>query len=170
MNFRVHINWVRKKASNVQMDSSDEKKYVDSWIFTLTNPAYKEIEAIKAWNCKHLIIGFEGGDDCPIRLVGWVQWKCVIKLMHLRLYNKRIVWIIATANMKLYCKKGEQSEEEWDEYGENGPMYGQNADFFEKEVRDIANDEASDEFETPRPSETTVHVAACPHIKVIPAD
>lgn len=105
-----------------------------------------DIEAF-ASNCKYLIYCKE---VCPttdrphIHVVLWLKKKTTITVLHKMLESGRVVDlkfpIRATdpTNAKFapeYCKKGEQPKVEWNESGNLGLHFGNNADF--KEFGDI---------------------------------
>jgi len=119
----------------------DDGKRHRYWCFTLNNYTEAEIYILKQEpNVTYLVFGKEVGDSGTPHLQGYIEFKNDRAFSGLKKINKRIAWWVRRGNSKqasMYCKKGEQSHDEWSLYaeqhggGENGPNFGQNADIYE---------------------------------------
>lgn len=127
------------------MDSNSITKRSRNWTFTIhdpqdlpdfvTNKVLAELSAVK-----YYVIGTE---TCPNtgrkhwqgflqaeNSIRFAQVKKILVCEHTKAHievGKTSAW----SNM-LYCKKGEQSKEEWESLHETGPNYGKNAQVQEK--------------------------------------
>lgn len=104
------------------------------WCFTIFN--YQEdVVPIDEELCKYLIIGKE---TCPTtekkHLQCFAWFKKPVSQRQLKMVHPTAHWQKANGDAwqnKVYCSKGEQSKEEFDEMKEEGPNYGLNADVYE---------------------------------------
>lgn len=113
-----------------------------NWVFTLNNPTEEETAKLRQFSddpiCRYLIFGFERGEvENTLHVQGYLVLKSPAK--------KSLVWCKRNVNERAhfekakgshlqasnYCKKGEQSKEEWDAQKEGGPNFGLNARFEE---------------------------------------
>jgi len=104
--------------------------------FTFTHNNYTEddIAIYRAMDVKYLVAGKETGQSGTKHLQGYVEYKdaCTLNSAIRRLKGAHIEIRKGTAEQASnYCKKGEQSHEEWTAAGKDGPNFGLNADFFE---------------------------------------
>lgn len=108
--------------------------------FTLNNWEDSEREALINWNWKgkpyykYIVFGEEVGENGTPHLQGYVEFPNSRTLDVLKKFNPRIHWEkrLGTASRASdYCKKGEQTHQEWVDFGVKGPTYGQNAKVFE---------------------------------------
>lgn len=107
-----------------------------SYCFTLNNYTEEEIDFIKQTDCKYLVFGKEVGEkNGTPHLQGFVSFNSArtMKGIHKDLGWERTALKPSRKPLSAidYCKKGEQSHEEWEEWGVKGENYGKNADFFE---------------------------------------
>lgn len=116
-------------------------------VFTLNNPTDEEIDALLSFDkAKYVLIGHEKGENGTPHLQGYMELKSVhrpkvIKTAFPRLHFERRLGSQRQAMM--YCKKGEQSHEEWSRLGEEGPTFGRNAKIQESgacKVQGMRND------------------------------
>lgn len=119
----------------MESQHADANKSSRFWNFTVNNPMGQFIGMPEGF--RYLISGVETSES------GTKHLQCYSELS--RAHNRR--WMsnrIPTAggiNIRYenssgtacvnYCKKGEQSHDEWDDLGIDGPTYGRNADVFE---------------------------------------
>lgn len=107
------------------------------WVFTLNNPTVDDDfgdEVLQ--HLTYLVVGLETAPT-----TGTPHYQGYLVLTQ----KRRLSWlknhVSARANFRIrrgtcqeaaaYCKKGEQSHEEWKEFGTEGPNYGLNAKVFE---------------------------------------
>lgn len=106
-----------------------------NYLFTLNNYTDAEIELLKKIECNYLVWGYEVGKSGTPHLQGFVAFHNArtirgitqdkaFKRAHLEESKKPLSAID-------YCKKGEQSHEEWTEFGVKGPNYGLNYSGYE---------------------------------------
>lgn len=123
------------QALNTPTNLGDANATGRFWCFTINNPVSQFTELPEG--VRYLISGKE------VSSTGTPHLQCYVELERAR----RRVWLskrfIGAGNIQMryknskgsdciaYCKKGEQSHEEWTEHRINGPMYGTNADFIE---------------------------------------
>lgn len=103
--------------------------------FTINNPTAKDEELLhKSEYIKYCVYGIEYGENETKHFQGYIQFK--------RSYaHSRVKSILPRGHFEktrnkpfsaiAYCKKGEQSKEEWDQLGIKGPNYGKNAQIVE---------------------------------------
>lgn len=108
-----------------------------SWCFTWNNyPAdYKEritiatteLEIDQGLQLVYAVAGEEVGASGTPHLQGFIAFSKAITRPSQRLWQSH--WTVAThpVNAALYCKKGEQTHEEWTRHKHNGPNYGTHA-------------------------------------------
>jgi len=94
-----------------------------SWAFTLNNYTDEELEACKAWECKHLVFGKEVSSTGTPHLQGNVVFSTLKSLAQLKKLNGRAHWTqtIALEASIEYCEK--------------------DGDVFEKGLRPATNEE-----------------------------
>lgn len=110
------------------------------WVFTFNN--YTEDDVIrlssKIENLDYIVFGKEIGNSGNKHLQGYCEVKSnkTLKTIKLLLGSETIHCEETKARNKNhainYCKKGEQSHEEWEKMRTDGPNFGKNADFVEK--------------------------------------
>lgn len=104
------------------------------WVFTLNNYRPCDIDDVKGLPYHYLVYGKEKGESGTPHLQGFVTFKGKKSLKQLSKLVPRAHWEIAKAPSAIaaaYCKKGEQTKEEWEEEKDKGPTFGLNADVFE---------------------------------------
>lgn len=116
------------------------------WCFTLNNPCPEDMftseYAINPDFYTYLIAAREKGKNGTPHLQGFIRFKEKKRLSWIthnvfvstKTGKGRASWFLCggTAEQNIvYCKKGEQSKEEWLKFKEKGPNYGLNADFIE---------------------------------------
>lgn len=82
-----------------------------------------------------MVYGKEVGANGTRHLQGYVEWTGVKRWNTMKALNPRIHWEARKGSAKQaseYCKKGEQSHDEWKLAGSSGANYGKNAMVFEK--------------------------------------
>ncbi len=102
--------------------------------FSFTQNNYETTDMADAVPCRYMVYGKETGASGTPHLQGHVCFENkkrinpVIKLMP----GCHIAVSKAPEKSIAYCKKGEQTKEEWEEHGTAGPNYGLNADVTER--------------------------------------
>lgn len=115
---------------------TDSTKSMRHWCFTLNNYTDEEVDQFKAFTCRYIVFGFEVGEVCGTpHLQGYIELDSNKRLSAMKKINARAHWGIRYANStreraRDYCKKGEQTKDEWDQYHEVGPNWGLNAIVF----------------------------------------
>lgn len=107
-----------------------------NWCFTVNTYTDEDILQVKALQYKYLVFGYEIGEKC-----GTLHLQCYVELSNkcrrggimnvvprAAKVNPRFATASSASN---YCKKGEQTKEEWDLLHELGPNWGKNVKFFE---------------------------------------
>lgn len=103
--------------------------------WTLNNFTVEDMKYIDSWECKYIIYGIEVGEKGTPHLQGYVEWKRPKEWKTLKNLHSRVHWEARKGKAEraiLYCKKGEQSHEEFKEKGAAGPNFGKNAKVFER--------------------------------------
>lgn len=104
-----------------------------NWMFTINN--WKDDQkCISEDMCQYLVLGKEVGAKGTPHIQGFcvLKEKLSHKAMRLMIPGADIRPTLKSASSNAaYCKKGEQSHDEWDKLKTEGPNYGKNADFFE---------------------------------------
>lgn len=107
-----------------------------NWVFTINN--YAEGDAPKDGVTEalfsYLVIGKEVGENGTPHLQCFVICKEPMKMAQMKGIFPRGHFEPAKKSEQTcaaYCKKGEQSHAEWEEYNVKGPNYGKNADYVE---------------------------------------
>lgn len=107
-----------------------------SWVFTLNNPTNAEEAILHVLPCKYVCFGREVGEGGTPHLQGFLQFNSPMKFSVL---SKRLGsrYHIERAGAQpgraiAYCKKGDQSKDEWDRLKDKGPNFGLNADVYER--------------------------------------
>lgn len=106
------------------------------WCFTLNNPL--EDEHLDEGVFDYAIIGEETGSEGTRHFQGFVIFKKAQRLSSLKKLLARAHWEKCQGTVEqnvAYCKKGNQSHEEWKQLGTMGPNYGIDANF--REVGEI---------------------------------
>lgn len=104
-------------------------------VFTLNNPTEDEVKALLAFDkAKYVLVGHEKGENGTPHLQGYMELKSChrpsfIKNAFPRMHFEKRLGSQRQAIM--YCKKGEQSHEEWSSHGEEGPTFGKNVRYQE---------------------------------------
>lgn len=107
------------------------------WVFTVNN--YGDEDCSQFADIKELttyyVYGKETGDSGTEHLQCYIAFKKAMDLTKLKRFWPRAHFeVMQTKKPQLaadYCKKGEQSHDEWQKYGTNGKNYGVAADFVE---------------------------------------
>lgn len=103
--------------------------------FTLNNPVEGDEEKILSFPAKYIVFGREKGEEKETpHLQGYVEWGSPKRIEALKKADKRIHWESkkgTALQASDYCKKGEQTKEEWTKLGVNGPNFGKNASVIE---------------------------------------
>lgn len=77
--------------------------------FTLNNYTDVEVGEISAWDCKYLIVGYEGkGEGKTAHIQGYVEWGRPVRFSTLKRLNNRIHWENRKGSARQaseYCKK-----------------------------------------------------------------
>lgn len=120
--------------------SEAKSKSARSVCWTLNNYTPEDETSIQAWDCKYIVYGREVGANGTPHLQGYVEWKSTKLWSTMKALNPRIHWEERRGSARqaaLYCKKGEQSHDEWVRLGVDGidgegSNFGKNASVFEK--------------------------------------
>jgi len=103
------------------------------WVFTVPN--YEDRSAvIDDELCEYRIQGYEIGEKGTPHIQGYVLLKKECRFTALKKIHPTAHWEKAKGSSYqnfLYCSKGEQPHPEWEEFKEQGPTYGENADIEE---------------------------------------
>lgn len=105
-------------------------------MWTLNNYTDEEEAALRALPCRALLYGYEVGKQETPHLQGVTIFTTmksvgqVIKMLPRRCAKIQIIDNLPSA--LAYCKKGDQSKEEWTELGVEGPNYGSAVSFHEQ--------------------------------------
>jgi len=109
------------------------------WVGTLNNYDDQLYDQVIAWadeHCDYYIVAKEIGASGTRHLQTFFAMKRGSRLSAMRgHFNGRFHWEGTKGTGKQasdYCKKGEQSKEEWEAQGIDGPNFGKNAVFVEK--------------------------------------
>jgi len=107
-----------------------------AWVFTLNNYTPADIEIIQALRYQYVVYGQETATSGTPHLQGYIYAKNKIAASTLK--NKHSTWHFEPSRASDpsdaydYCKKGEQSHEEWVRDKQEGPNYGLNAKVWER--------------------------------------
>jgi len=109
------------------------------FVVTINNWNQEQYQEFVTWcdiHCNYYVIGKEVGNSGTPHLQCFIALKDRKREDTLRkVFAFKPHFEVAKADGKTcsdYCKKGEQSHEEWSEAGVEGPNFGKNADFLEK--------------------------------------
>lgn len=102
--------------------------------FTWNNYTSEDVKYVEELECKYLVYGKEVGEQGTPHLQGLIIFKYqkTFNAARKMFKNNHIEAAKKNYNLMMYCKKGEQTKEEWKQYNIKGPNYGKNADVFEK--------------------------------------
>jgi len=112
-------------------------KKVRDWVFTLNNYSDDEIERLSGLKTDYLVYGKEIGESGTPHLQGFFYLpnprtlKGLKKEISSNIHLEQKYHHASFEQASNYCKKGEQSHDEWNALGTKGPNYGLNADVFE---------------------------------------
>lgn len=128
---------------------SDIKKRVRNWCFTLNNYTQEELIKIGKWDFdSYLVVGREIGENGTPHLQCYLEMKNGKSFTTLTKLNSRIHWEERMCKDPKraadYCKKGEQTKDEWHSLGCKGPHFGLNAVFEERGVISKVQGERTD--------------------------
>jgi len=105
------------------------------WVFTLFNYTQDDEVALKTVPSTYMVYGKEIAPDTGSpHLQGFIIFEKPKRLSALKKIHPQAHWESAKADSQRaadYCKKGEQSHDEWNESNVNGEHYGLNADVTE---------------------------------------
>lgn len=108
------------------------------WCFTINNWTDKDYEGVVALKdeARYLIFGKEIGEKGTPHIQGYVYFENAKSLKRMKKYLPRANLSeryedSSPQNCSNYCKKGEQTKEEWNQFKEKGVNWGKNADFEE---------------------------------------
>lgn len=105
------------------------------WVFTTNNYTPEDEVLFKSIPCRYLVFGKEVGAKGTPHLQGFVIFEGTKTLVAVRKLHGATNWLPATKSSESasnYCKKGEQSKSEWEDFHNEGPNFGLNFDGFEK--------------------------------------
>lgn len=127
----------------------DDTKPWRNWVFTFNNFTKKnitDIQSIDETVCKYIIYGEEIGESKTPHLQGYIEFHktqrqtAVKKLLDPSLGKKSPIHVEpANADRffnKMYCSKGMQPHEEYNQLGDKGPNYGLNAKIYERTFKE----------------------------------
>jgi len=113
---------------------------VKYWVGTLNNYSAEQYAQVTDWasNQIYAVIGKEVGASGTPHLQCFFALREAKRLSAMRgLFGGKFHWEVAFASAKKcsdYCKKGNQSKQEWDTQGTAGPNFGKDAEVFEHGV------------------------------------
>lgn len=103
--------------------------------FTLNNPGEDDEAKIMAFPAKYIVFGREKGEEKDVpHLQGYIEWGSAKRIEALKKAHPKIHWEARLGTAKQaadYCKKGEQSKDEWNEFKTSGSNFGKNASVVE---------------------------------------
>ena len=108
-----------------------KNNYQESWKEDI-QAAISSVEERLNCNCEYVLIAKETGESGTPHLQGFISFSKAITRPSQNIFQAH--WEVAkdVAASIAYCKKGEQSKEEWTRFKQNGPNYGVNADYWEQ--------------------------------------
>lgn len=98
-----------------------------AWCWTLNNYTPAHLELIAKWRYSYIVYGQEVGESGTPHLQGFLYAASAVKASTLKNKIKELHLEPARgthAQAAEYCKKGEQSHQEWSTEGTAGPNYG----------------------------------------------
>jgi len=127
------------------MDRDNVKRR--DWVFTLNNWTVAEVDRVNAIECKYIVYGKEVGASGTPHLQGFVYFKNPRVFNGVKsLFPERVHLEVCRHMEKAidYCKKGEQSHQEWEDHGVDGVNFGKNAVVFQKGTPPLSQKEKGD--------------------------
>lgn len=117
------------------------KKRYRGYVFTHNN--YVDTLVEDGLECKYIVYGKEVGENGTPHLQGFVYFFSGITVSAARkkLVGSHVEIADDIGSAILYCKKGEQTKDEWKKYHESGPNYGKNAVVVERGVKPATQEE-----------------------------
>lgn len=102
-----------------------------TWCLTLNNPTDQDEVDLNhlSDSVKRLLVAREHGESGTEHFQGYVQFKSMKSLAQVKSISQRAHWEVAKGSPiqnEIYCRKGDQSHEEWLAHGADGPNYGHN--------------------------------------------
>lgn len=118
--------------------------------FTLNNPGEGDEALILSFQAKYIVFGRERGESNGTpHLQGYIEWGSAKRIEALKKLHPKISWHARLGTSKQasdYCKKGEQTHEEWAQGRDKGPNFGKNASVVELgEISTPGKPKATDE-------------------------
>jgi len=113
---------------------SPPRRNSNRWVFTVNNFTAEDEEVLKTVPLKYMVYGKEKGTSGTPHLQGVMTFSKSQTLTAMKKIHPTAHWEMAVATSEVaiaYCKKGDQSHEEWTELKQEGPNYGLNADITE---------------------------------------
>jgi len=107
------------------------------WMVTINNPTDDDLTQCRVVADEHTVYSVfakEVGESGTPHVQGFIALKERMRLTALSKLLKRAYLAPckgSTFSASMYCKKGEQSHDEWDQLNVKGPNFGKNADFVE---------------------------------------
>lgn len=136
-----------KEIEEIQKDWNNDNNAHCSWLMTWNNYTEADVERLnrlEKGEIKYICFAKEVGESGTPHLQGVIQLEGskakkkpgVLKLLDFENWQNTKCWILPMKAENIfqainYCKKGEQSKEEWKEFKINGPNYGLNVQFYQ---------------------------------------
>lgn len=117
-------------------EAPPKRSMIKHWCFTINNYNARDLKQLKAGenHCEYMIYGKEIAPSGTPHLQGYLALLKPLRISQLSQILPRAALFVTRGTPEeasKYCKKGEQSHEEWRELKWEGPNYGKNADFIE---------------------------------------
>lgn len=103
--------------------------------FTINNPTPEDLELLHKMSTTYLVYGREKGENETPHLQGYLELPKQMRFKRVKASLPRAHLEPRYGSAKSasdYCKKGEQTKDEWEKDGIKGIHYGKNADVFEE--------------------------------------